>query len=194
MGQALAKQHYTVEEYLEILKDSTHKLAYHDGEIFAMAGGSINHARLSSQISILLHSRLSGSPCNTYSSDLMIGYNNRNYMFADATVICGKPEAWEQNKNAVKNPVLIVEVLSPDTEEYDRTDKFFKYRKIESFKEYVLISQNKMWVEVFYRQEGKDGKPLDLWLYSAYSSESDQIQLRSLAIEISIKELYEGVF
>ncbi|MFN3848288.1 MAG: Uma2 family endonuclease [Spirosomataceae bacterium] len=189
MGEALAKRHYTVAEYLEILKDSTERLAFHDGEIFAMAGGSVNHARLSGKIGSLLGSALLKTKCSYYSSDLMIGYSANNYVFADATVICGNPEVWDENKNAIKNPTLIVEVLSPDTEEYDRGLKFYKYRSLETLKEYVLVSQNRPWVEVFFKREG-----IDIWQYTAYYEFSETIKLQSLDIEVSMQELYDGIF
>lgn len=189
MGEATKKKHYTIAEYLELLSQSDEKLAYHEGEVFAMAGGTVNHARLSGKVGAMLDQALKNRKCAVYSSDLMIGYNEKNYVFADASVICGKPETYIENKNAVKNPCLIVEVLSNETAEYDRDEKFKKYQQLSTFVEYLLISQHKTWVEVFFKQES-----VDFWQYRSYNSLDEKIPLRSLEIELSMQELYEGIF
>lgn len=189
MGEAVLKPFYTVEEYLELQRELPYKIEYHNGEVFAMAGGSVRHALLANTIGALLREKLKGRNCNTFNSDLMIGFEEYHYVYADASVICGKPETWEANKNAVRNVCLVVEVLSSETEEYDRGTKFDKYQQMETFVEYVLVSQNRPWVEVFF-------KPQDIafWQYKAYYTLEDIIVLRSLDIEISMKDLYEGVF
>ena len=189
MGNAAQKLYYTIEEYLELQSQSEDKLAYYEGEIFAMAGGSINHSLLASRTGTMLTNALKNKKCNVYQSDLMIGYNEENYVYADVSVICGKPEKYAENKNAVKNPCLIVEVLSNETAEYDREDKFKKYQQLSSFVEYVLISQHKTWVEVFFKQEN-----VDFWQYRSYNSLEEKIQLRSLEIELPMDELYDGIF
>lgn len=183
------KSYYSVEEYLELQKELPYKIEYHEGEIFALAGGSVRHALLANSIGSLLREKLLPKNCNTFNSDLMIGFEEYHYVYADASVICGKPETWEANKNAVRNVCLVVEVLSAETEEYDRGAKFEKYQQIESFVEYVLISQNRPWVETFFRP-----KDSVFWQYKAYYTLEDMIMLRSLEIEVSMKDLYEGVF
>ncbi len=189
MGEIASKSYYSVEDYLEILSQSTDKVVYHEGEIFAMAGGSVNHSLLSSRAGTMMTNALKGRKCNVFQSDLLIGYNEKNYVFADASVICGKPETYSKNKNAVKNPCLIVEVLSNETAEYDRDEKFKRYQQISTFVEYVLISQHKIGVEVFFKPPN-----VDFWQYRSYNSLEEKIQLRSLKIELSMQELYAGIF
>ncbi len=189
MGEPSLKSYYSVEEYLELQSQVDYKIAYHEGEIFAMAGGTVNHSLLSSRAGTMLSNALKGRKCDVFQSDLMIGYNEENYVYADASVICGKPETYIENKNAVKNPCLIVEVLSNETTEYDRSEKFKKYQKLSTFVEYVLISQHKTWVEVFFKQAN-----VDFWQYRSYDSLEEKIQIRSLEIELSMQELYDGIF
>ena len=189
MGGIAFKSYYSVDDYLEILSQSTDKIVYHEGEIFAMAGGSVNHAQLSAKVYSQLDQALKNRKCAVFSADLLIGYNEKNYVFADASVICGKPETYSKNKNAVKNPCLIVEVLSNETAEYDRDEKFKRYQQINTFVEYMLISQHKLWVEVFFKPPN-----VDFWQYRSYNSLEEKIQFRSLEIELSMAELYEGIF
>lgn len=189
MGEPAFKSYYTIEDYLELQSQVDYKIAYHEGEVFAMAGGTVNHSLLSSRAGTMLSNALKDRKCNVFQSDLMIGYNEENYVYADASVICGKPEVYDENKNAVKNPCLIVEVLSNETAEYDRGEKFKKYQKLNTFEEYVLISQHKVWVEVFFKQAS-----VDFWQYYSYNSLEEKIRLHSLEIELSMAELYEGIF
>ena len=107
---------------------------------FSMADRSVNHARLSAKISGQLYQALKNRKCAVLSGDLMIGYYNENYDYADASVICGKPEIHADNKNEVKNLCLIVVVLSNETAEYDKGEKFKLYQKLNTFVKYVLIS------------------------------------------------------
>lgn len=173
MGEAVLKKHYTIDEYLELQSQVDYKIAYHDGEIYDMAGGSVNHARLSAKVGSLLDKALKNRNCAVFSADLMIGYNEKNYVYADASVICGKPETHKENKNAVKNPCLIVEVLSDETAEFDREEKFKKYQQMTTFVEYVLISQHKVWVEVFFKPPN-----VDFWQYRSYNTLEEKMQLR----------------
>lgn len=189
MGEPASKSYYTIEDYLELQSQLDYKIAYHEGEVFAMPGGTVNHARLSAKIGSQLDQALKNRKCAVFSADLLIGYNEENYVYADASVICGKPEVYAENKNAVKNPCLIVEVLSNETAEYDRGEKFKKYQQLNSFVEYVLISQHKVWVEVFFKQAN-----VDFWQYYSYNSLEEKIRLHSLEIELSMAELYEGIF
>jgi Uma2 family endonuclease len=189
MGEPAFKTHYSVEDYLELQSQVDYKIAYHEGEIFEMAGGTVNHARLSARAVSLLDQALRNRKCAVFSSDLMIGYNSRNYVYADASVICGKSETYKENKNAAKNVCLIVEVLSDETADYDRGEKFKKYQNIDTFVEYVLISQHKVWVDVFFKKQG-----YDFWQYYSYNSLEENIELRSLEITISMQELYDGIF
>jgi Uma2 family endonuclease len=187
MGEALPISYYTIEEYLKIEETSLERLEYHDGEIFAMAGGTIDHGLITNNISRNIDNALikKGKNCRTYSSDVRIAINNRNYVYADTFVICGKPENYDEMKEAAKNPILIVEVSSDSTALYDREEKFRKYQSIETFQEYVLIAQNQMLVEVYYKT-----KDANFWYYRSYTKPDDLIELKSIDIEIPLHEIY----
>jgi Uma2 family endonuclease len=179
--------YYTVEQYLELERQTGHKYEYENGEVFAMAGGTIRHSLLATNVASELRQFLKNKGCKAYSSDLKIAINEEKYRYADASVICGPVESYEENSEAAKNPVLIVEVLSDSTAAYDRGEKFRKYRQIATFQEYVLIEQQFPLVEVFYKSEN------DMWQYRAYESLDQMVRLSSIDAEISISEIYDGV-
>ncbi len=178
----------TVKEYLQHEVDTGQKHEYHDGLIYALAGGSLEHALLIGNIYSELRNGLKkkGSNCKPITNDakLYIAKEDK-YLYPDTMVICGEMERSKDVKDAVTNPILIVEVLSKSTTEYDRGDKFYFYRQIPTLQEYVLIEQNRRVVEVFYKKEKND-----LWSISRYEGLNEIIKLQSIAIEISMQELY----
>lgn len=182
------KKSYTEEEYFALEAAAEYKSEYRNGEIIAMSGGKPSHSRLGLRIGYLLESQLEGGNCNTYNSDLRIGFpENKVYFYPDCSVICGDLETAEGRDDVVINPTLIVEVLSESTEHFDRGEKFAYYRKMPSFQEYVLINQHKKLVEVFSRIEDK------VWQMRTYEVSNPEIELRSLEISISLEALYQGV-
>lgn len=187
MGEAVLKYHYSIEEYLEIEKNSVEKYEYHEGEIFAMAGGTITHGLLSNNLGGSLRESIKnkGKSCRTYNSDVKIAVSDEKYVYSDTFVVCGKTETFQEMPQAAKNPILIVEVLSDSTARYDREDKFQAYQNIASFQEYMLVSQDKVLVEVFY-------KAVDavFWQYRSYRNLSDSIELKSIDVEITLKDIY----
>ena len=164
----------TYEEYLaaEAVSDTKHE--YLRGEVFAMAGGTPTHARLAMAVGAALSNALGDRPCEVYSSDLRVRIEETDLStYPDITVVCGRFEHSTQDRNAVINPVLIVEVLSDTTEAYDRGQKFAHYRRLPSLREYVLVSQREPRIESYYKNEA--GK----WvLEEAHSGET--LMLRSL--------------
>ena len=155
MCEETPKYKYSIEEYLEMEANSLEKLEYHEGEIFAMAGGTLNHSLLSNNVGGSLRQALKtkAKPCRTYNSDAKIAVSDEKFVYADTFVVCGKNETFLEMPHAVKNPILIVEVLSDSTALFDRQGKFQAYQKITSFKEYILVSQNEILVEVFFKPE-----------------------------------------
>ena len=125
------------------------KYEYHDGEVYAMAGGTPTHSLISNNVGSGLGNALIGKRCFTYNSDLRVATSRNRYVYPDVTVVCGKVTYFEELKNAANNPVVIVEVLSQDTEAYDRGGKFMRYRMIDTLKEYGLVHQYLPLVEVF---------------------------------------------
>ncbi len=178
----------SVSEYITLEKESDSRYEYHDGSIFALAGGTMNHGLLCGNIYSEIRNGLkaNGSNCKPLSSEVKLYIKSHNsYVYPDTMVVCGEVEKAEEDKNAATNPELVVEILSKSTAEYDRGEKFHMYRQIQSLKEYVLIEQDKAVVEVFYK------KPkTDLWKITRYEGLNSVINLRSLSLEIRMSELY----
>lgn len=187
MGEAALKYKYSIEEYLEMEANSLEKLEYHEGEIFAMAGGTLNHSLLSNNVGGSLRQALKtkAKSCRTYNSDAKIAVSDEKFVYADTFVVCGKTETFPEMSHAVKNPILIVEVLSDSTALYDLQGKFQAYQKITSFREYILVSQNEILVEVFFKPENAI-----FWQYRSYTKLEDVIELKSVDVEISLNDIY----
>ena len=187
MGETAYKLSYSVEEYLEIEQDSLGKNEYHSGEIFAMAGGTILHSLLAINISASLRQSIKskGKTCRTYGSDAQIATSDEDFVYPDAFVVCGKNEISEVHRHAITNPILIVEVLSKSTALYDREGKFQDYQNLKSFQEYILVSQDKVLVEVFFKPEGNA-----FWQYRAYRDLTEIIELQSINVEVSLEDIY----
>jgi Uma2 family endonuclease len=174
----------TEEQYLILEREAEFKSEFHDGRMFAMAGGSPNHALLSAKICAALDPQMPKG-CRVFSSDLRIKATTVGlYTYADCTVICGELQTFSDKKDVVLNPLLIVEVLSPSTEAYDRGKKFELYRTIESFREYLLIHQDRRRVEHYSRQD--DGA----WVLREYAGEEASLPIPRLKVRISLAELY----
>jgi len=187
MGEAALKYKYSIEEYLEMEANSLEKLEYHEGEIFAIAGETLNHSLLSNNVGGSLRQALKtkAKPCRTYNSDAKIAVSDEKFVYSDTFVVCSKTETFPEMPHAVKNPILIVEVLSDSTALYDRQGKFQAYQKITSFREYILVSQNEILVEVFFKPENAI-----FWQYRSYTKLEDVIELKSVDVEISLNDIY----
>ena len=179
--------HYTVEEYVELLKDSPVKLEYVDGQIYAMAGGTPTHSLISANITRELGNELKGKPCRAYNADLEIGISWSRYLFADASVVCGPVETFDIHKNAVRNPTVIIEVMSDSTKGYNKDKKFFLYQQIPTLREYVLIDQDEPIVIVHFKTD------TNLWRYTAYQKLDEMVRFESINVEISMNDIYDGV-
>lgn len=177
----------TEEQYLEIERAAEFKSEFHDGQMFAMAGGSPNHSLLANQIGGMLFARLR-QPCRAFNSDLRIKVPQTGlYTYPDCSVVCGDLEFVGDRKDVIVNPILLAEVLSPGTEAYDRGKKFESYRTIPSFREYLLIHQDRRHVEHYSKQD--DGS----WVLREHSGESAIIAIARWSIEIPLAELYANV-
>jgi Uma2 family endonuclease len=178
----------TEEEYLAIERAAEFKSEFHDGQMYAMSGGSPAHARLGLRIGGLLDRKLPHG-CRAFSSDLRIKSESTGlYTYADCTIVCGKLQYAGSQRDAITNPILIAEVLSPSTELYARGKKFASYRTIPTLREYLLISQSEHYVEQFSKQD--DGN----WLLRTHAGEEAVVAIPDLAVEIPLGELYASVF
>ena len=183
---ALPKRKYTIEEYIELLKNSDERFEYFDGEVVSMAGGKIDHGAISANIARHLGNRVADRPCQVFGGDVALKVPSAPpFRFPYASVICGERVIDEfQGIEMLVNPVLIIEVLSPTTEAYDHGRKFVAYQSIESFKEYLLVAQDRPHVTHYVRQER--GK----WLRSDIIGLNSEVRLESIDVILPLAEIY----
>jgi Uma2 family endonuclease len=185
---AQAQPRLTAEQYLAAERAAEFKHEYYNGRMYARCGGSFEHCQISGNIIAELHSRLRKRPCAVGSSDLRLCVAPDGlYTYADVLVISGDPRFADDQNDTLLNPALIVEVLSPSTEAYDRGFKSAQYRTVESLEEYALVSQAEPRVEVFRRQPGGH------WLLSEAVSLDAVCHFKSLDCAVPLSEIYAKV-
>lgn len=178
----------TPEQYLEIERRAQEKSEYWNGEMFAMAGGSAAHSELTAAVISILRPQLLRRGCRVYDSNMRVRISATDlYTYPDVTAICGAPEFADGRKDTLVNPTLIVEVLSPSTEAYDRGKKFAQYRSIPSLREYLLIAQDQMQVELYIRTSSTT------WELTVFTGTDAVVTLPSLSASIPLADLYQGV-
>lgn len=181
------KKTYTPEEYLALEEQAEYKSEYVNGHIFKMAGGTEAHIQISYNATKLFADKLRGR-CRAYQSEMKVWVEEAGtFFYPDVTVVCGERVFHKGQSGIVENPILLVEVLSRSTEDYDKNDKFFIYQHIKSFQEYILISQYKPTVQQYVRQ--KDGN----WKIQATIGLNSAVYLESVETEISLREIYDLV-
>ncbi|WP_129633776.1 Uma2 family endonuclease [Candidatus Oscillochloris fontis] len=176
-------------EYLEREHISTIKHEYYAGEIFAMSGASEAHNLIASNVNASIYAQTRGRGCRIYPSDMRIKVIKTGlYTYPDITVVCGQPEFAEAKKrDTLLNPTVIIEILSPSTERYDRGLKFQHYRTIESLKEYILIAQNTYHIERYIRHDPQ------MWILSEAIGIEATIRLESIQCGLALADVYELV-
>ncbi len=178
----------TPEQYLEIERAAEFRNEYYNGHVYAMSGGSAPHGYIIANWVRRLGNALDKLPCRVAGSDLRVRVSPGGlYTYPDVVVVCGEPQYADGRIDTLLNPVLIVEVLSPSTEAYDRGFKFTQYRKLESLQEYVLVSQGEPRVEVFRRQPSGD------WLLSDCAGLEATCRLDSVGCALALAEIYDKV-
>jgi len=178
---------YTYADYMAHEVASNVKHEYLDGEIYAIAGGTPEHASLAMVIGSSLVTQLEGKPCRVFSSDLRVRVAETGLTtYPDVSVVCGPLERDTESEETVLNPTVLVEIMSDGTERYDRGEKFEHYKRIPSFQEYVLVSQKEPWIEVWRRQG-------DSWTYQEGRAGA-RVILQSIDCQLVVDELYRGVF
>lgn len=180
--------HLTPEEYLAIERQSEIRSEYLDGEMFAMSGSSRRHNLIVTNMVRELSSRLRTRPCEIYSNDMRVHIPATGlYTYPDVVVACGEPRLEGGNFDTLLNPILVVEVLSPATEAYDRGKNFEHYRRIESLSEYVLVAQDEPRVDQYLRQQD------NRWLLTAVAGLEASLALPCIQCELSLAEIYHKV-
>lgn len=185
---AQAKPYISEESYLDYERASPVKHEYFRGRIYAMTGAKEPHNLIASNAIALLHSQLRRKPCRVYPSDMRLkvlrtGLNT----YPDIIVICGQPQFTDTVRDTITNPTIIIEILSPSTERYDRGLKFQNYRTIDTLRDYILIAQDHHHIEHYTRQEGGQ------WLLQEATELEDQIVIQSIESTLLLADIYEKV-
>jgi len=182
------KQHYTFEEYLELEVLAEEKSEFHNGNVVAMAGGSRNHSLITTNTSTALNNALdkANKDCMVYSSDILVKIEQFNKgLYPDITVTCEEDET--ENPNILTNPILLIEVLSKSTKDYDKGAKFEYYRSIPSFKEYVIVYQTCPKIQTWYKEAE------NLWRIGSFEGLETIVKLHSIGVEIALKDVYKRI-
>jgi Uma2 family endonuclease len=184
----LPKGSLTPEQYLEIERKAEYKSEYYAGEMFAMAGASFVHNKLVWNLIAGLGPQIRARGCTGCPSDMRVHVSATGlYTYPDVVVVCGEPQLVDKQLDTLSNPTLIVEVLSRTTEAYDRGLKFQHYRSIPSLAQYLLVSSERISVELYTRQ------PSGQWLLTAAAQPEDEVDLASVGCRLTVGEIYEGV-
>ena len=178
----------TPDEYLRIERAAEWKSEYADGEMFAMAGASPRHVLITANLVRELGNLLREGPCSAYPADLRVATDrHRHYTYPDVVVACEPLQYVDEQRDTITNPVLIAEVLSESTENYDRGAKFERYRAIPTLAEYLLVAQDRVHVELYTRQ------PNAAWVLREWNDAGAKIELATLHCIVAISEIYAKV-
>jgi Uma2 family endonuclease len=183
------KPGYTFEAYLAAEREELEvRHEFVAGEVFAMVGATANHNIIVANIIHELVAQMKGRPCLVFSNDMRVRIEGADAStYPDVLALCGERQFHDDRRDVLLNPSLIVEVLSPSTEAYDRGGKFAIYRRLASLREYLLVSQDKVAAELYVRQaEGR-------WLLSEYSRPDAEIPLSSLDCCLAVREIFDKV-
>ncbi len=184
----IVKAYYTPEEYLELEAKADDKNEFRDGEIVPVTGGTTNHNKLALNLATSLNVALDDLEYEVYIGDVKLWIPRyRQFTYPDIMVIEGEPVYYSTNTTTVTNPLLIAEVLSKSTKDYDQGDKFLYYRSIPEFKEYILIDQTQYYVMQYVKT------PENQWILTEYETENAQLNLSTINLKLSLKQLYKKV-
>jgi Uma2 family endonuclease len=180
--------HLTPEQYLDIESKAEFRSEYINGEMFAMSGGTPNHARIVSNAVRRLGEQLDDRPCEVFGGDLRLySAKYKIFTYPDVLVACGQHRLLEGRRDTLTDATVIIEVLSPSTKNYDRSEKFRFYRSLPSFSEYLLLAQDEIRAEHHVRQP--DGS----WLFREFTGPADEIGLKSIGCHLQLRSLYARV-
>lgn len=178
----------TEEEYLALDRAAEMRSEFFNGEMFAMSGGTMRHSALQANIISELHNALRGTGCREFTSDFRVRVSpGRMYAYPDVTVVCGTPLLADEHQDILLNPAIILEVLSPSTEQYDRGVKFRYYRGIESLTDYILVDQNQVRVEQYTRGDA------NTWTLHDYQRLGEELIINTINIRLPLIRVYEGI-
>ena len=186
-GNCSCTNAFDPEEYLVMEREADFKSEYRNGQIVAVPGASRQHNFIAINISSGLHIQLLERACEGYTNVMRVKVSDSGlYTYPDVVVVCDEPRFDDNHFDTLLNPTVLVEVLSPSTENYDRNDKFLSYQTLESLQEYILVSQNGVHVEQYIRQDGK-------WILREFCSLDDVLQIASIECELALRAIYAKV-
>lgn len=187
MSTLTAQTYLTPAEYIDLERKAVTKNEYLSGRIVAMSGASNAHNIITMNTANQLYNQLVDRDCLVYASDMRVGVDSpASYFYPDIAVVCGDPRFEDDIFDTLLNPTIIIEVLSPSTAAYDRRKKFTRYQQIESLKEYILISQSRMYVEHHLRQESQ-------WRATEFQKLDDVVPVTSIKCELLLGHIYRRV-
>jgi Uma2 family endonuclease len=187
MSSAASKTYLTPEQYEEIEEQSEIRHEYYRGEMFAMSGASESHNLVAANLARSLGNQLEDRPCKVYQTDMRVLINATGlYTYPDVVVVCEPPRFTNRKKTTLLNPTVLIEVISPSTEKYDRTTKGDHFKTIESLREHVLVSQDQVRVDVSTRTELG-------WVSKVYTDRNEVLRLESIGCEVPLSKIYAKV-
>lgn len=188
MSAVSTSKFISIEDYLAAEEVALEKHEYYKGEIFAMAGASIPHNRLVRNTLVSIGSYLEGKTCEIFPGDLKIHIEaNSLFTYPDLSIFCDPIKTYTNRNDVATNPVVIIEVLSKSTQDYDRGSKFKLYRDLPSLKEYILISSLEVLVEKYVKQTGNK------WQFTAYNKAEEIFSIEAIGLSIEVNSTYRGV-
>lgn len=182
------EKYVTAEAYFQQEDTTEYRNEYYCGDVFVMTGGTPNHNRISLNVAGLLNAQFKGGLCEAFTIDLRVEVEKGvHYAYPDVVVVCGEMNLADGRSDTITNPVVIMEVLSESTRDYDRGSKFTAYRNIETLTDYLLIDQNRFHIEYFSKES--DGT----WRLREYFGTEEPIEIKSIGAKLPIGAIYERV-
>ena len=188
MSASARKPHLTPEQYLAIERAAESRSEFYDGQMYAMGGASYEHSLINANLLVSLGNQLRGGPCRAHVNDLRTALSQGNYAYPDLLVVCGKPEFVDDQFDTITNSRVIIEVLSPSTQKWDRGGKFVHYQRIATLEQYVVIGQDSPTVE------RHDRLAANSWAAAPVTWPDGVLVLDSIGATIPVREIYLDVF
>ena len=187
MSTLAAQTYLTPQEYLDWERKQPFKNEYHKGQIIAMSGASRSHNRITVDITIQLGNQLMDGDCEVFAGEMRVRTSPEvSYFYPDVIVVCGEPRFEDDTFDTLLNPIVVIEVLSPSTAAFDRGEKFEHYKQLASLHEYILISQDRVRVEHYCRQETQ-------WNHNIFQHLEDVPSLTSIECKVPLRAIYRRV-
>ena len=185
---ALKYNYTSAEEYLQMERSSSEKHELHHGTVITMTGASLKHNQIVSNLIGDISPFLKDKSCQVFPSDLRTKVPAEDtFTYPDVSIVCGEPELMDEHFDTILNPSVIIEVLSPSTEKYDKGNKFFYYMQIKSLTEYFMISSTEIYVHIGRKQNDNS------WKFEEIKNETASLFINTIQHAISLKDVYTNV-